>query len=136
MKIYLIRNKFGGLDGPTTNLEQLKNYTPPNEFKNERIELNCIDNKEEKVLYVWDWAADNWVEPLVTRYSSGISIDLAFGAMAPPLSTQLEGTSFTEEQIDQWQKDADAITRLRIRGYISRSVAEHAIQKIIRSMKK
>ena len=46
------------------------------------------------------------------------NVKLAFGAMSPRISEQLEsqGFKYKTEDISHFQRDADAIVRLRVRG--------------------
>jgi hypothetical protein len=47
--------------------------------------------------------------------------DLSFGALSPPLSEQLAGLGLKVLTIRHFQRDADAITRLLVRGLMSES---------------
>lgn len=48
-------------------------------------------------------------------------LTLHFGAVAPPIKSQLkkQGYKFNEETVKHFQKDADAFSRLYIRKFIS-----------------
>lgn len=58
-------------------------------------------------------------------------MELVFGALAPKLSEQLQRTG---KQITHFQKDADAITRLAIRGIISSSTAHAARGMLVKQI--
>jgi hypothetical protein len=51
----------------------------------------------------------------------GIKLRIAFGAMSKPLHEQISehGIPVTQDEMSHYQKDAEAITRLRIRGMLS-----------------
>ena len=61
---------------------------------------------------------------------------LHFGALAPPLKSQLADFDLPSLEIEHWQKDADAIVRLRVRGLIPAKVADSAYLKIMRQINK
>lgn len=64
-----------------------------------------------------------------TMRHTGLSLRL--GALAPELSTQLGESGLDKKQIRQYQQDADAITRLSVRGYISESDARRFRQSLV-----
>jgi hypothetical protein len=55
------------------------------------------------------------------KQSTGIKLRIAFGAMSKPLHEQISehGIPVTQDEMSHYQKDAEAITRLRIRGMLS-----------------
>jgi len=59
---------------------------------------------------------------------------LYFGALAKPLTRQLhdQGLKYDAERLEQFQKDADAITRLAIRNYLPDSVKRNIHKKLLR----
>jgi hypothetical protein len=63
-------------------------------------------------------------------------VEIHFGAFAPPLIRQLEGLRFTADEISCAQKDADAICRLRIRGFITNAVAKSAHKRIVKNLER
>lgn len=63
-------------------------------------------------------------------------IEISMGALAPKISTQLSGLGFCERKLEMIDKDADAITRLLIRGYMTPSQAEKARGKIVKEISK
>lgn len=64
----------------------------------------------------------------------GIKWGLHFGALAPPLAEQLAGFDLDAEKVDLWQQDADAITRLGVRGVITDGEAKSAYQRLGRQI--
>lgn len=60
------------------------------------------------------------------------TVDLTYGALTPPIGEQLTALGFAYRAVDvqNLQADADAATRLNVRGLISSSVA-HTIRKKI-----
>lgn len=60
--------------------------------------------------------------------NSRISIEL--GALAPPLAEQL-GLESTE-RLDHLQKDADALTRLRVRGLLTERESTAASKRLVK----
>ena len=60
-------------------------------------------------------------------------VELRFGGLVPPLWMQLkkQGFKLDRETLDQLQRDADAITRLKIRGILPASAARSAEKKIL-----
>ena len=66
-------------------------------------------------------------------------MQIVFGAMAPSLKEQLGATlprGLRGMQLRRWQHDADAVTRLVVRGYISESVARTARKRILRAIER
>lgn len=57
------------------------------------------------------------------------SLQLAFGALVPSLAVQLDRRS---SDVALWQKDADAITRLLVRGFLSDGAGRTARRKLMR----
>lgn len=60
---------------------------------------------------------------------------IALGALSPSLTEQLDGM-IDEKEIAVLDLDADAITRLYIRGYISSSQATTARKRLIKKIDK
>lgn len=58
---------------------------------------------------------------------------LIFGATAPPLHEQL---GVSKALAKSWQQDADAITRLKVRGLLGEGEARTARQRLVRSIEK
>ncbi|CAB4147278.1 hypothetical protein UFOVP509_22 [uncultured Caudovirales phage] len=60
-------------------------------------------------------------------------IGLSFGALAEPLSTQLgrQGVKAPRGMVRMWQRDADAITRLVLRRYLSSTQADKSRRKLM-----
>jgi len=63
-----------------------------------------------------------------------MQVEIHFGALADPLEKQLEGFNISADKIEHFQKDADAITRLVVRGLIPDGAAHQARKKIIRNI--
>lgn len=61
---------------------------------------------------------------------------LEFGAMAPDISQQLayQGLTAKARAIAHWQKDADAITRLSVRGMLSDSEKSKARRRLLKTI--
>lgn len=59
-------------------------------------------------------------------------VTIAFGWMNPPLAEQLssQGLGFDAEDVAHHQKDADAISRLRVRGVITTSEGDRAYDRL------
>lgn len=64
--------------------------------------------------------------------SEGITIRM--GALSPKISEQLAGCGLDEQKLEMIDKDADAIARLVIRGYITPSQAEKARGKLMKTI--
>lgn len=64
------------------------------------------------------------------------ALELVFGALVPPIAQQLAaiGISATKKDLKHWQADADAITRLAVRGLIPSGAVRSARQKLIRKI--
>lgn len=62
---------------------------------------------------------------------------IRFGPMAPPLADQLERLGYpVPPDMDHVQRDADAITRLYVRGVLNASAARGARNKLMRELAK
>lgn len=63
-------------------------------------------------------------------------LELDFGALVPSIADQLaaKGMKAARNDLKHWQADANAITRLSIRGLISDSAARAARQKLTRKI--
>lgn len=62
---------------------------------------------------------------------------IGFGALAEPIIEQLRRQGFVAHygvQADTWQKDADAITRLAVRGLISETTASSARRRLTKTI--
>jgi hypothetical protein len=62
------------------------------------------------------------------------SLSIAFGATSDPIAVQISRQHngyINLETICHCQQDADAVTRLKVRGYISDKVAETARKRIM-----
>lgn len=57
-------------------------------------------------------------------------LEIKFGSVAPRLKEQLSHFDLPEATVDWWQMDADAITRLRLRGLIDDDAAHRARVKL------
>lgn len=60
---------------------------------------------------------------------------IRLGVITPPLKTQLQGI-LPAVELDMYDKDADAISRLAVRGLITAAAATRARQRLIRSIEK
>lgn len=58
-----------------------------------------------------------------------------FGATCPPLAEQLAGYELGSLCLPHAQADADAITRLYVRGYISSAAKELALKRLVKNIK-
>lgn len=65
-----------------------------------------------------------------------MKLELTFGAMAPDIAQQLayQGLTAKPRAIDHWQKDADAITRLAVRGILSDAAKSAARRKLLKTI--
>lgn len=63
-------------------------------------------------------------------------LELEFGALAPRLSKQLAGRGLQSDAVEHWQKDADAICRLGIRGFIPDAAKRRAYQRLVNEIAK
>lgn len=71
----------------------------------------------------------------------GNILSLVFGAMAAPLTDQLNEQGFGPDDISSkdvlmYQKDADSITRLAVRGLIPEGVVRSARQRLLTRISK
>lgn len=64
------------------------------------------------------------------------TLGIRFGALCPKIKYQIteQGYTFDKDHIEHFQKDADALDRLRIRGLISHSEAEKATKKLVKKI--
>lgn len=62
-----------------------------------------------------------------------MKVAITFGAMAPRISEQLESQGCAAKTADMvaWQRDAEAITRLSVRGLISEAAMTSARRKLL-----
>ena len=58
-----------------------------------------------------------------------MKISISFGALAPSLAEQLDRTP---RSVESWQKDADAIARLLVRGLLPESQGRTVRQKLLK----
>lgn len=65
-------------------------------------------------------------------------IELEIGALAPKIAAQMKNQGIKIEQgdLDQLQKDADAIVRLHIRGFLNDSTVKKVREKLFYNVKK
>ena len=65
-----------------------------------------------------------------------MNLHIVFGAMAPDIGQQLayQGLTAKPRAIDQWQKDADAITRLAVRGMLSDAERERVRRRLLKTI--
>ena len=61
-------------------------------------------------------------------------VQIAMGAFAPKISVQLADMGFDENQLEAIDKDADAITRLYVRGLIPATQRDAARRKLVKSI--
>lgn len=63
-----------------------------------------------------------------------MTVNVQLGALAPKIRAQLraQGIKFTTAIFACLQSDADAITRLKLRGFITEKAADSARKKLIR----
>jgi hypothetical protein len=68
----------------------------------------------------------------------GIKLRIAFGAMSKPLHEQISehGIPIKEGEMAHYQKDAEAITRLRIRGMLSDKEVGNTQIRLMKSITK
>ena len=67
----------------------------------------------------------------------GEVMQIRLGALAPKLSKQLDAvgiTNYDEEYLEVFQRDADSISRLSIRGFITDTIAEKARKRLIKKL--
>ena len=60
-------------------------------------------------------------------------LQLRFGALCPAIKDQLKEQDFLfgKDEVKYFQEDADAITRLRVRGYLPDSQLDKIRQKLV-----
>ena len=63
-----------------------------------------------------------------------MKLGLTFGAMVPPLREQLAGVK--AGKVAHWQRDADAITRLAVRGLLPDAQVRKCRQKLMNQIAK
>jgi hypothetical protein len=66
-----------------------------------------------------------------------MNLGIEFGACAPPLEDQIKSAGRIingKDLLEHCQKDADAVTRLLIRGLISQSTGKAARMKILKNI--
>lgn len=61
-------------------------------------------------------------------------MQIAFGALAPTLVDQLAGSKVPVEKLEAFDRDADAVTRLVVRGLLTQSQANAARKKILKEI--
>lgn len=63
-------------------------------------------------------------------------LSLNFGAMGDKLSKQLssQGFQFDNNKLSHFQKDVDALNRVRIRGLLPQSLVKKGEQKLFKSI--
>jgi hypothetical protein len=59
---------------------------------------------------------------------------IVFGVFADPLRKQLRGLQLKRSDIERWQKDADAICRLRIRSFLTDKESNSARSRIVKEI--
>lgn len=63
-----------------------------------------------------------------------MSVDISFGALCPPLADQLPAGTIPAETLDHLQRDADAITRLAVRGLLTDAQIHAARSKLVKKI--
>jgi hypothetical protein len=63
-----------------------------------------------------------------------MEIEIHFGALTPPLSEQLSNFKIDEKNLAHYQRDADAITRLSVRGLITDSMKGQTYKKLLKNI--
>ena len=64
-----------------------------------------------------------------------MKLSMSFGALAPPLAEQLpDGAKIKRTDLIHFQKDADAITRLFVRGYLSDAGTSGARKRLMQKI--
>jgi hypothetical protein len=130
MKLYLVQvidgEKSGGVDGPNPSLQDMLNFMPNEDDRGLVFQIVESDSSSgsSTVIYDWSWDTEEWIR-------SKMKISVVFGAKSPPLSEQLAGFDLDPEKIKHWQKDADAIARLSVRGILSESETEKARKRLV-----
>lgn len=61
-------------------------------------------------------------------------LELSFGALAKPLAAQADLSAINADTVVHLQRDADAITRLLIRGLLSGAEAHRARKRLMRKI--
>lgn len=138
MKVFFVRTVEGnlGLAGPVSHLSEIEHYEPPVELRGQAVEMVVAQGDVQSAIKLWDWEKSSWT--LIDRSAikaSDVKVEVVFGELVPPLSKQLDGLGFSDEQIEHWQKDLDAIDRLRTQDYISEMTAHKAYENLARRIK-
>ena len=70
--------------------------------------------------------------------ASNDTVELRMGALSPSIAEQLQsqGLGADEGTLAHWQKDADAIVRLAVRGLISPGESSRARKKLVKNVAK
>jgi len=63
-----------------------------------------------------------------------MKIDIHFGMCSPTLADQVGHLISDKDALDHMQKDADAISRLYVRGLIPKSASDRAYDKLFKSL--
>lgn len=63
-------------------------------------------------------------------------VTIELGALAKPLSEQIPSGTIDSSDVEVFQKDSDAITRLYVRGYITGAQTATARKKLLRALQK
>jgi hypothetical protein len=58
-------------------------------------------------------------------------MELKFGALSPKISEQLKLTHLSKKSLRHYDLDADAITRLHVRGLMNDSTARRTRQRLV-----
>ncbi|MDG6912651.1 MAG: hypothetical protein JRN35_06160 [Nitrososphaerota archaeon] len=58
------------------------------------------------------------------------TVQVHYGALAEPLAKQLAEFIIEDDDLEHFQKDVDAIVRLKIRGILSDGVASSAFRRL------
>lgn len=72
----------------------------------------------------------------VGRVDREMKLGIAFGGMAKPIREQLrdQGMTAAKQLLDQWERDAGAITRLAIRCVLSESEVSRARRRLLKDI--
>lgn len=64
------------------------------------------------------------------------TLGISFGALSDKLNVQLKRQEFKfkKEDVEHFEKDIDALNRLRIRGYLTDSATDNATKKLYRKI--
>ena len=67
-----------------------------------------------------------------------MSLELSFGALSDPIRTQLDAQNVTadRDEISHWQRDADAIVRVAVRGLLPDSQIRQARKRLLKRIAK